>query len=197
LIINVDNLGASRPRLESIWLLLHVAGEPQVTFLPIYPALPDGNEDGSTTRESLEQLFSLDDGHKPDSVFLAALQKKNLWWNAYLLFDRVALAGFAEWISSAGEDETLDGPLAVSAVPPAREGPRQALLGQFRLAQELCRFTRTPATNDLSVLLALFPGHANTDLDLEAAAGELASLFSSGNGMSCEFPTLPALLQVQ
>jgi hypothetical protein len=191
LIIGIDHLQAPAPRLESLWLVMTLPDSPRLTLMPLFPFPDSASGQGAAPAYQ----FGLDADGRPDPAFLASLQTDGLWWSGYLLVDEIALIELVEFVNDTDiqNDSPLNGVLAVTGLPTPDEDARQALDGHIALAAELCRrTTRLSPAVDLAPLLALFPGHARTDLapgDLAAAWKEMRS---RGSGLACEFPSLPA-----
>ena len=201
LVIGVDNLDESSlaalqaaPRLESVWLVLYSIDRPQVILLPIYPSPAQGSSSSDDKERvnlpSLSAAFSLSADRTPSPSFLQSLESKDIWWNHYVLLDRLTLSRLAEF---TGASETLGGQSTLVKPAQASEEPKGGLEGQARFARDLCRRSASLAsTFDLAPLLSLFPNHLITDLDLNQAVQLAHSLLSGAGGFSCEFPTLAA-----
>jgi hypothetical protein len=193
LLIGVDSFQAEEPRLEGVWMILYLRDTPHFMLVPIYPSQMQDENHSALVDQNLARLFSLEDGQIPNTLFLQALQDKQLWWDGYIVLDKSALVEILAMTSSES------GTTSQSQQPPAinlaeiEEAPMRALLVQAQLAQELCRNSGVMIASDKNRfpgLIAQASAHIRTDLDLAEIAGEVVEALRHGGGISCEFPSL-------
>lgn len=185
LVIGVDDLQASQPRLDGVWLVLYIQGYPQITLLPVYPQ-PSGQENISPAL-SLEKSFHLVRGSEIDPAFLDALKARQLWWNNYVLFDKTTADKLFQWTKRVGQ--VGSGAKSGADLPAAREDPDGALASQHKQIQDLCQAANLSTSEDLSRLIELASQHVITDLDVKEAVSEFRDLLSHPQRLACEFPT--------
>jgi hypothetical protein len=187
LIIGVDRLNFSDPRLESIWLLAYFPGEPEVKLIPVYPKpIPDPANDGP----QMEEIFQLSPAGVPGEAILNYLHQEQIWWSNYILLDETGLIEILDFTGGVKIDgQKLSGALAIGSITPAKDNQLDAVKSQTQLLQELCRqINKLPPHTNLDPLVKLMPWHIKTDLNVHQTIAEWQGLLASGNSIHCEFP---------
>jgi hypothetical protein len=187
LLIGVDNLEASSPRLEGVWLVLYLAQKPQFTLMPIYPVPA---EDGKIRSQdaALAKTFRSD-----QAAFFSQLEDRGIWWAGYYIFDRHALASIADRIVDLAQDEGKISGRSIARVPSAWTDPQGARREQARIVDALCSTAAHLSVDDigeLDDLFLLFSQHISSDIPREQAAAELVGMLAGDNPITCEFPSL-------
>jgi hypothetical protein len=195
LLITTDNLEASAPRLEGIWLLSYVANRTRLTFLPVYPGRADPPASQDQVLQDLFHLEASADQATSDAAgddltarsrltlapaFIEALGAQIPWWSSYIVLDAAALEWFREeLVQQAGKDS--EGALY-------RQG---VLTNQGALFQAWCWSASHSGENPgLATVLKSHPEHILSDLDRVRLQAEILSLTAQIEKFSCEFPTL-------
>lgn len=198
LVIGVDQLSAPFPHLEGVWLILYIPPFPQLTLMPIYPV--NSRLESQSDETSLANLFSLGPDLSPDATFLEAMHVGGLWWNNYVVIDKIAIMRIVDYLGGVriGSTKNIDGIQAVASLLDSRDDPIAALLSQARLSQELCHQASRSFTDiDLTDIFELLSNHISTNLDIEQVTRDWLSISKSGGGISCVYPSLMALSSPQ
>jgi hypothetical protein len=190
LLIHVDRLQAETPRLRGVWLLVVLPSQSHVDFLPLYPASLSG---GPVQDVRLEALFQLQADGSPSPAFLNAFRSMDFWWDHYLVLDEVALAGLIELVGGINLGEwPVNGKQAMDSLSLAFQEPRNAMVLQAVLAQELChRIPRLLDNPEWVVRFDLLTDHVMSDFGLERSQVNWTRVREQGRYLVCEFPTLP------
>ena len=196
LVIGVDNLESTQPRLKAIWIILYLNDLPHFMMLPIYPTAPSLGEVLPAPDSTLTTLFNLDSNKNPNPAFIQELAKKDLWWSGYMILDEFAIEELLVF-SYVGETSQPGG---YKTMPDPLDDPFNALMVQTRYAQDLCsrsnRFTLTNTKELLNLAANIYP-HYTTDLDLELILIEIKNALKYNGGISCEFPSLTAIANLR
>ena len=194
LLLGVDDLQATQPRLEAAWLVMYITQTPHFTIMPIYPGIPA--EDGKATKSDgqLAKLFRSDPVGIPGPGFFSELKDRGLWWSGYFIVDHLALASVIEIVQeTTGSEELSANPgQSLLKVPLAWKDPAGARLGQIQVAQAFCEEAALLNANDIGAidhLFLLFPDHILSDIPREQAAAEMVGMLVHNSPLSCEFPT--------
>ncbi len=193
LLIGIDDFQAKQPRLEGLWMVFYLNDLPHFILVPIYPNRQPGTAMKPLVDQQLAAIFSLQSDGSPHPTFLQALRDKDIWWNGYLMLDKTALEQIQDY-SHQHANRSEHTPL--ESIPPTNEDPLQALLGQTRLAQQLCQSSTLALGNDIGEILDFLDKtstHLSTDLNLHLLLVEIHHGLQVSGGVSCEFPTLAAL----
>ncbi len=185
LVILVDSLSTSAPRLEGIWLVGKLPTNPHLVFFPIFPAPREGEE------EQWSGAFALDANGQPAAAFFENLKVKKIHWDNYLLVDHPSLAdlielsGRIEW-----NGQQLSGPDVVEKMPLAQLEPQAALQAQAFVAQELCHNTALLMQSaDPALIWGLLTHRMHSDLELASVQAARNDFSLIVGGPTCEFPT--------
>jgi hypothetical protein len=204
LLVTVDDLDASKPRLTGVWAVLYVPTNPRLTLLPIYPTLNRGSEDKLANSF---RLYKEAGTSRLDPAFVSLLEEHIPWWSGYILLDHTALTEVVNyWAYSPGliRESSLFGSSSnvakhygsqvISDLPSVWEDPYSSLFSQASLYQELCwGATWTDTGFEAGQTLehmAQIKNHYSTDLDPETILAEMQSLRGLGGSLVCEFPTI-------
>ena len=185
LVILVDSLSTSNPRLEGVWLVGKLSTNPHLVFFPIFPS------SWEEEAETWSGAFGLDVNGQPTAAFLENLKVKNIRWDNYLLVDHPSLADLIELTGRINwNGQLLSGVEVVAKINLAQLEPQAALQAQAFVAQELCRNTTSLMQSaDPALLWGLLTHRMHSDLELasvQAARNDFALIVG---GPTCEFPT--------
>jgi hypothetical protein len=192
LLIGTTALATSNPHLESIWLATYFSSDTTIRLLPIFPT---GDNPISDFEKQLNLSFGLNKktGNLVlDQDFTKLLENNNYWWSGYFIFDEVALTTIINLLGGIERNgNTLTGEQAVKELPEVLENPQDAFSSQIAILQSVCRkFSGSGPSPDMSQIISLFPNHIFTSLDSNQLHTEMETLYSSGNYLTCRFPTL-------
>lgn len=189
LVILVNSLIAKRPELEGVWLVGSASSVPQIVFLPLYPSHRKAD------MEAYSSLFEIDSDGNLAPSFLDYLRSKNVWWDHYLMTDRVSLAEFVQIAGLTGmEGRDWSGVELVNTLPKTNQTPEAALKAQAQIANELCRsFPGLIENTSPDILWGLLAHNMRSDLTLEKVASIQAVFRLSGGTPACDFPTLQVM----
>lgn len=195
LVIGVDDLLSTDPRLQSVWMVLFLKDVPHLMMMPIYPQPITGSTNTQVLDDHLAGLFRLDDEKSPSAEFIQALEARDLWWTGYVLLDQRALQQSLEVIAGSSASTGSLADELLSSMQGNLLDSGTVLSSQTRFVQEMCRYSSWLSTSDTEQILDLaaqiYP-HLRTDLDLEAMVSELKNTIHNGGGISCEFPAVTA-----
>jgi len=201
LVVAVDEIGAERPRLEGVWLILYLPDLPHVTLMPVYPeVITDGHTLIVKADEELAGEFDLTPDKVPSPAFFESVAAKNIWWNNYLLLEKSTLEKLVD--SMGGMENTnhnshealaeYSGSQAVDMLTSTQVDPQAGLLSQAQFAQRMCRKNSQPlfSAGNLRFTYSLLKEHIITDLRPEQIVADLEGMLQRRGGISCEFPSL-------
>jgi hypothetical protein len=204
LLIGVDDLEASSPVLESVWLILYLPDMPQITWMPIYPQILRTQAGVRIqAKAALTDTFAIENGSAPNQEFLDLLKQEGMWWNHYVIVDQTAVI---ELIDSLGgveiispdrllEDQKISGSEAFSGLLLANGDLQGALFSQANLIQQLCRIPPKSYLNlnRAQIIFQKLHKHLITNITAEHLIDDLQLMISSGGGFVCDFPSLNLL----
>jgi len=139
LVIGVDDLQADEPALESLWLILYYPPAPGINLAPLFPARLQNDPE---TGLALDEAFALDENGTPVPAFFESIQRRDLWWNNYMLIDRPE---WESWSISLAARWAMPGtaPSCRLTSSPPQPGIRKAL---WLPTRRCCRPCATAAT---------------------------------------------------
>lgn len=198
LVVQVDSLRSSRPKLQSIWLAIYLPEMSQVMLLPLFPRLEEHS--GAELEQALQSILALpmpvDEERNPHPKLLEALRATGIWWQHTMVFDHLA---FIELLEAYGKDANLgeegtpafDPLQAVSALAAQSHQPEAFLKTSAWLYGQICPVwaSGSGVNEGLRNIGEFSPSHLKSDLppDLEnsgaAHSGEQVNLI-------CQFPSL-------
>lgn len=189
LLIIVDQLSANEPSLQGVWMLITAPTGRKVTFMPVYPT-------GTQAGKDLEHAFSQARDGVASGAFLQALENQGLWWDNYLIVDRVTLAALVDLTGGIdiGNGRST-GQQVVGLLSIAREDDQTSLDFQARLAQGICQRLNSMRQNasfeTITEILtsSTAQNEAYSDLSSEDLQASWSKMQAAG-GLECEFPTL-------
>lgn len=146
LFVLVDDLGATHPTLEAIWLAARSQGSETINWVPVYPVpLTDANEEFAQPHTA----FYLPNSDFDDPGALPPLRQQGGWWDEVFWLDEAAL----------GVLQALDSRTPQTISDPWVE-PQRALYEQVQVLNALCQAAPTLAGNHaLDQILALMSNH--------------------------------------
>jgi hypothetical protein len=191
LILGVDQLDASAPRLLAIWLLTYrqPASSAFLLGLPLDFVPASGGR-------TLEQRFSYNKTTTPPASFLQAIGETfPLPLDAIVLLDQQAYAtviDFAGGIELNGS--RLTGQQVISVLSLVEDDPRSLLRTQEQLLQAMALRAPGPASSpDIAPLLSLLPDHASLSVSVSTFTNLLMPVLSlDPQDIHIDLPTLPA-----
>jgi hypothetical protein len=189
LLILVDEIDATEPGLQAVWMLIQDPSGKKVNFMPIYPAeTAFGQEVGKAI--GIEKINGL--SPKIEQV----LHKQGLWWDYFLVIDRELLAKVVQ--QAGGIDlgnGQLNGQQVAGLLPIAGQDAQTAINLQARIAMGICQrfdvMLKKASPEPVSVLLAggTKKQPVNSNLSFADLLASWNRLQKSGS-LACEFPTL-------
>jgi len=192
LLVGVDSLGLSSPKLTSLWLVSYLPADPTLHIIPIFPA---GKEAPSSFEEKLPRSFMIN-GKDADPAlgkdFIKLLSDNNYWWSDYLIYDQIALSAM---ISLFGQAQSSDVHISLSEQLSSKnyhEGdPHEVYSTQLAILQVACHNLDGMIQNsDLFQIGSLVPDHIAIGFDLQQDISEWRALLDGAGDLSCRFPTM-------
>ncbi|OGO36664.1 MAG: hypothetical protein A2W35_20990 [Chloroflexi bacterium RBG_16_57_11] len=189
LLILVDQVDATEPGLQGVWMLIHDSSGRKITFMPIYPA---ESKFGQDVRQAvgMEKVSGL--SPKLEQV----LQKQGLWWDNYLVIDKEILSRLVQQADGIDlGNGRLDGQQVIGLLPIAGQDAQTAIGLQARIARGICqRFDSVLKDEGPQPVSELLIGEAmnqpvNSSLSHADLLASWNRLMRTG-GLACEFPTL-------
>ena len=200
LLVNVDDLTARHPVLETVFLALVTPGNASLSFLSVYPSLSEelGRED-----KQLAQTFEVivkDEKPSLASAFLRHLEQRKIWWSAYIVLDRTAFGLLLDGLEEAKLNSNRlsgsvpTGQLIVSSLPPIGENTSLTVSSHIDLLKEICWRTTQLDEDFTPVFINSLPGrlgeHTFSDLAGNPALEGVNISDLPAGGYGCDFPTL-------
>ncbi|MDX1436160.1 MAG: hypothetical protein R3335_05075 [Anaerolineales bacterium] len=190
LIVGVDRVDSMEARLQGVWYVVYRQNLPRITLIPLYPALPGSD---SSRQSRLEDGFRMrSDGVVDPAFFRLARDSFSISWDGHVLLDEIAMIEIVDFFGGIEiNGERISGPLAVGAIPQAKDRSPDAVLQQAFLLEALCQdITFESAPKTYEKILSLIPDHLQTELTRDEAFNDWLGLLSSGDPLLCEFPSL-------
>ena len=192
LLIGVDAIHNSNPKLASLWLATYLPPDMNIHMLPIFPA---GNKTISEIEIQLFRSFGLarENGNLvPSADFLNVLEENNYWWSGYFVFDQFAQSKVLSFLGGEEASSQASGGLAGSdGYVDVVDDHQRAFSNQMAMIQTVCQnmagFSQDP---DWLLFSSMIPDHMLTDLNLDQLNSEWETTLSNGRHTSCRFPTL-------
>jgi hypothetical protein len=183
-IIGISDTDSSQATLESVWLAAYSEVTQKMTFMPVFPALnnPDQNQ-------TLSKAFSLEQG-KPSETFWNALRTTHLWWDGYVLSDRLATIKIVDLLDGINvNDMHLGGKDVVNNISSWRENPQLAIEKQGILLEGICdRVVKDNSLASISTWEVLFENPINSNFHTILQVAKWGSKFRENENLTCEFP---------
>jgi hypothetical protein len=189
LMIGVDRLNTTNPRLEGIWLVLYFQDEQDFTFLPLFPQ-PNAKNNSETSE--LIASFSLDEAGRPSQAFLDLLNHQ-VWWSNYLIIDQVSLSTLIDLLGGLQNGSLHRSEADVlSNQPYSWQDTNNAYIYQTRLISQLCEQARVTSLSRTTIATTLKKVNANlsTDLNLIDMMDAWFNKTGDSQSLKCEFPLL-------
>lgn len=180
LIIQVDDMNAQQPRLQSVWLMAFYNNSPRVDLLPIYPTLKAATYDKV---QHLPGQFELVPSGEPGDGFWLEMQEFNTWWNAYLMMDGLAFQKLGEHLD-----------ITVPLVDDLQPRSQTTLGSQVQGYQALCQgFSENARAMGFYKVLISLKDHARSNFNPGQLQDVWQQLHSYGQDLVCNFPSLQAV----
>ena len=133
LLILVDELDATEPGLQGVWMLIHDPSGKKVHFMPIYPAESKFGQD-------VRQAVGLEKVNGLSPKLEQLLQKQGLWWDNYLVIDRKILSRLVQQTDGIDlGNGRLNGQQIIGLLPIADQDAQTAIGLQARIASGICQ----------------------------------------------------------
>ena len=168
LLIGVDSLDSSTPRLESLWLVLNLVSRSpdHFTLIPLLPASPGMD---LIPADKLTGSFRLDGKGAPQPDFFEVLHQADFWWSYYAIVDR---QGLALVIDLAGGMDIgsgkQNGAQIVSSLEAGADDTQSSLFKQSELVRAFCSPQTKPILNiDAGKIFRKLGQHIASDLPVE------------------------------
>jgi len=183
LIVLVDDLNASNPLLEGVWLSRSTDGGAGNLFFPIFPSQAD---DGVQRDLNLRGAFWLEEAAEPSQQFLTILADRNLSWHQILLLDLAALGEMGVLLSEQNPEFQSLNAVGLAGLAYNVENRLIVQGNQALFINDLCKQLPLPAQNEL--LQRFLEGFAN---HLQLSGTTTLAFAQSWQGTSyCLFPTM-------
>ena len=182
ILIQVDNLAVSKPRLEAVWLMLFKPDLPQITLLLLYPSPKD-------PYGQLASQFNTSPAGELDPAFNKALISFGFSYQGFILLDE---AGFVQWIDWLGginiNGNSYTGAQALNDMPKPWQDLGEALTQQRLAATAICiRLGQLPLdVNWFPLLNRLIPDHMQTNLTLPETVSIWNQMETSLSHFNCK-----------
>jgi hypothetical protein len=198
LLIGTSDMNATHPRLVSAWLVTYFPSDTIVRLLSIIPSSKQGVSD---LESQLSQSFSIEKNKGTFTLgqeFISVLEEHNYWWSGYIIYDEQALV---KTIDAMGgiflQGKTMLGEQVLVEYHTALSHPTKAYQINMSVLQSACRRISALSGNlNLSQLVALYPDHFSTDLDLSQIQADWKGLSNSKQVPTCRFPMQEISLQI-
>lgn len=183
LIVQVNNLNASEPNLESVWLMLYIKNTPKITWMPLYLSSAQNN--------SLANKFQLGKNNTLGVKFESALRKQDIWWNGYIITDKQGVRNLVELLQASPKNGTaITGSgneiNAVSLLSPSD-------MEKIAVIQNICQMSSN--LENPQVINSWLGNNKNliTDFPIEELIAQWSTLLAGSTPLTCEFPSLLAI----
>lgn len=154
LLIHVDDLSTTQPRLISIWaVFVSLTDQPSLIIKSIYPPAPQNDSN------RIDAAFSLTPEGNLSPTFTEALKVFNFHWDNYVIYDHQALKMISDWITGSAVKETPSA-VNISEVPlDMPEGERLAF-------ENICKYLSASSTErgQKPSWQQIIPNHMRSDL---------------------------------
>jgi hypothetical protein len=184
IIIQTDDLLATKPRLVGLWLAIYKPAKSFISFLPIYPSA--GGKESATT-QALADTFSFSHEGKFSVSFLQSLDSLKFPYNGFIVTDKEGLARVVDGLQGIdlGDGKTVSQMLAVPW-----ENPSSALSSQNKILNSFCRRWSRDGNliNWLPILANPAPSHLRTDLSFSLFTNDWLDLTGGPSPLKCEIP---------
>jgi hypothetical protein len=178
LLVQVDDLTQTSPKLVQIWIVLtYYSNPPQIMFIPLYPSYD------SSQNSAIADAFTLTSAGSVSDRFIskiADLYKVDV--NGTIMTDAAGYNGFANWFGITN--------IQVSAAPAASDDEKHALLlNSQTFFQNVCgQLTAGGASSEFTSIQwsQLVPGHFNTNLSFEVLMASWDRVIRSSAPQVCK-----------
>jgi hypothetical protein len=187
LLILVDRFDQLQPAIDGVWLVVNGSLRNGSNFLPVEIVSESGGVNSSAASRQ-EALISSQGA--PTQKLIDELISRGLWWDYYLVVDRVGLAGLIGWTGRFTANETWMN--SNQAVLEQNSNPnKRDLVQQAAYLRALCERSELINRNLApETILSLLAGHFQTDYDLTHLSEDWYSFRGRGFAWYCDFPTL-------
>jgi hypothetical protein len=197
LVVIVDQFKAPQAQLMGAWLVMNYPGDPNFMLMPIYPSSANQYVNDPKTDRLLERQFKLTGEGKLDLGFIMVLQDQEIWWNHIIILDQGGVQELADLILN--DHTSAEMGFNFDRLPSVQDSPLEALLGQARFIQEICR--NQPRLTGLQgrdqhLAVERLSAHIHATLDIEQSLSATIQKLGQGGGITCEFPSMAAALLI-
>ena len=178
ILVRVDDLTSSSPKLVEIWIVLTLYSDPpQIMFLPLYPKY-DAN-----VNSTLSSAYSINSsGNLSDKLLDKIADEYNITINGYIMVDSNGMDSIASWFG-------IQGVQASSSPASSDEEIHSILLNSQAFFQNVCLQLKTGgAANQFYSMQwsSLIPEHFQTDLSFEQLIGSWDKVIRSSAPQQCD-----------
>ncbi len=190
LLVQVDDLGTTKPNLESVWLMLYIKNTPKITWMPLYIANQNG--EASATAKVIAGQFQLGKNKTLKGSFETALRKQDIWWNGYLITDKQGVGKLQKLFR---ESPKKNGAALVEAGNTMNPTSLldTAVMEKVTVIQNICQTASILENPQVIKQWLEQSNNVVTDLPIEEITAQWSALFNGQTGLSCEFPSLLAI----
>jgi hypothetical protein len=187
MLVLVDNLEAPFPQLESIWLVLYLPTDSEITLMPIYPSSVQASYRLDEQVQATFQVISESQGLLLSQDFLTALHNLGFWWSGYVMVDGQALNQLIHTITTPGQQ-----------VESSREqhdlltNKQDLLKAQVKTFKMVCEYASN-APRELEESLSIniqdtMEANIIVDFDKQQLVDEIHLILGHGSNLRCEVP---------
>jgi hypothetical protein len=175
LVILVDDLNASPPILESIWMIyFYPAQQPNLVMMPVYPSGKE--ESDQKTKKDFHFIFL---GGIPKVFWKDLEDAHHLNWDHYLVVDHITLGTFLSQVTGKSAPKSLALPYKEGKTPNFTKVTR-------KLASTLCTSLKAEEKNpNLAVDWYVLKGHIKTDITVAMIQDNWDWIWINTSGKVC------------
>lgn len=190
LLIAVDNLKQSKPRLEAIWMVTYSPSQTSVNLWPVYPTTAQGQV---SLDSEIAQAFSINQQEGVTSIsqnLFDILTSRNFWWSGYLLLDRYAMGKVIDLIGGIViDDNVMSGNDILKTLVHTVKDPNLAFHQQSIILNQTCKAALTPGLSlEQNLIPALESDHFATNMDTNLIMSEWQMMVDNSQDWTCDFP---------
>ncbi len=189
LLVEVDDLGATKPNLESIWLMLYIKNTPKITWMPLY--LASSSSGALATAHSIADQFQLGKNKTLDGDFETALREQDIWWNGTIITDKQGVEKLLALLKSSPKTSETKQNADVEISPTSLLDA--SAMEKVAVIQNICHLASS--LEDPQVIKKWLGKSANlvTDLPAEEITAQWSAMIGQQTDLTCEFPSLLAI----
>jgi hypothetical protein len=183
LIVFVDDLNASYPLLEGVWLSRSGEVNEVKMFFPVFPSQ---SEDGLERDLKLRDAFWMEEPSRPSDQFLIILSDRNLSWDFLLILDHASALEVGVILGETRPDSFQMDLAKLAGLAYSGENRLRTQENQALFIREICQQLPLPGQSELlQRFLEGFSGHLHI-----SGTAPLDFYHPWQGAIQCEFPTL-------